>query len=77
MPKKPPWEAWERLYYAVSDLADRRGEALARVWMVIESQVQDAGLANALRMSVLGDVVPDVIVYQEDAEEYEDEEAVE
>lgn len=71
MGKKAPWSEWERLLYAEKDLSERRGEALARVWLVIESQVADAGLANALRMAVLGDTVPDVVVYQSDEEEVE------
>lgn len=72
---KDTWGEWQRLYYAERDLTDRRGEALARVWMVIESEVADAGLANSLRMAVIGDVVPDVMVYQ--AEELEDDDVEE
>lgn len=71
---KDTWGQWQRLYYAERDLTDRRGEALARVWLVIESEVADAGLANALRQAVLGDVVPVVMVYQDDILEEELEE---
>jgi len=61
---------WQKLYFAMAELADRRGDALSRVWVVIETQVQDAGLANELRMAIVGNMVPDVAVW----EDYESEE---
>lgn len=73
MPKKVPASDWERYGYAMADLADRRGEALARVWMVIESQVHDAGLANSLRMAIIGDFFPDVAVYETEEEDCAEE----
>lgn len=61
---KAPWQEWERLYYAASELAEKRGEALGRVWMVIESCVDDVGLANSLRLAIIGDFLPDIAVYE-------------
>jgi hypothetical protein len=74
--KKAPWQEWERLFWAASELADKRGEALGRVWMVIESQIEDVGLANTLRLAIIGDFLPDIAVYEveDQVEECEDEE---
>lgn len=69
MAKKVPASDWERYGYAMADLADRRGEALSRVWIVIETQVDDPGLANALRIAILGDFIPDVAVYEMDEDD--------
>lgn len=66
---------FERLYYPAIELAERRGDALQRVWVVIETQVHDRGVANALRMAILGpDLIPDIDVFEVDEEEVEEEE---
>jgi hypothetical protein len=42
--------------------------------MVIESQIQDPGLANTLRLAIIGDFIPDIAVYEvdDDEETYDD-----
>jgi hypothetical protein len=67
--KKVPWHEWERIAYIYQELAEKRGEALGRVWMVIESQIQDPGLANTLRLAIIGDFIPDIAVYEVDDDE--------
>ncbi len=77
MSKKPHWSEWERISYIYQDLAEKRGEALARVWMVIESQIEDVGLANTLRLAIIGDFIPDIAVYEVEDDDVDEEDLVE
>lgn len=56
---------WREIAYHYEQLAKHRGEALGRVWIGIDAMVDDADLANSLRLLIVGDFVPDLIRIEE------------
>lgn len=67
------WRDIAAEYEALADhwheVAERRGESLTRVWLGIETMVDDPDLANSLRLLILGDFLPDLIIMTENTPE--------
>lgn len=54
------------------DLAERRGLVLLKVWLLAET-VEDKTLANEIRMTMMGEILPDALIIHEGPDDTEDE----
>ena len=65
---------WRELAYHWQELAEHRGTALSNVWLAINAHVHDRALAAELQMSIVGGLLPDLVVGPNDEEDEETEE---